>query len=257
MKILYLTYALLIFRIELFAQTAAISILPVSQIIDIHSTADVSITLEEIQQLHAYSIEVSYDPLLLNYISIIRMDFLSGWQTFFFPFIDTLNGKIKIDEAILGPYVQSGSGEIFKIVFEGKAEGDCNLSVSENDLRNLDNQSISAIINNAVVQIRSPLSVINDLVSNEPSYRINIYPNPFNSSAAIELETGTEDIKSLKILDCKGELIYNYSINLSYKAFKFRWDGKNILGYTVPSGVYLILAETTSNFLIKKLVMLK
>lgn len=257
MKILCLIFTALIIKFELLAQTAVINIFPISQTIEVSLTADVIVKLENIQQLHAYSVEISYDPLLLRYLGLMRKDFLSGWQTFFFPFIDTINGKIKVDEAILGPYVQSGSGEIFKISFEGKTEGICNLTISQNELRDLDNQKISALTNNAVVQIRFPLSVINELESDELCWKLKIFPNPFNSSASIEFESGTEEINSIKILNCNGEQVYNHFINSSDRTLKFRWDGKDKNGKTLPSGVYLVLAETSSSFLVKKIMMLK
>jgi hypothetical protein len=256
-KFLCLLFAVLIFRTELSAQTAAIKILPVSQTIGIDSIASVNVKLDDIQQLHAYSIEISYDPSLLKYQSITRMDFLSGWQTFFFPFIDTINGRIKADEAILGPYVQSGSGEIFKIIFKGKVEGNCSLFVTVSELRNLDNQNISATINNAVVQIGFPLSALNEQGDNYSKHELQIFPNPFNSIATIELTSGTDEIKSIKIFNCNGEQVYDYNISSLDIIHRVNWNGKNLNGNSLTSGVYLVVAETSADFLVKKIMMLK
>lgn len=257
MRLFYLLVTLLIFRIELAAQPTVLSILPANQIIGLDSTCNEIIKLENIQQLHAYSIEISYNPLLLKYQSINRMNFLGGWQTFFFSFIDTISGKIKVDEAILGPYVQSGSGELFKIIFKGNAEDKCSLYVTVSELRDLDNQDISTFINNAVVQIGLPLLVLSEQESKFSKQELNIFPNPFNSTVTIEIDPGKDEIISVKIFSCNGEQVYDYGTSSVDRIQRLKWNGKNLDGNLVPCGVYLIMAETSANFLVKKIIMLK
>lgn len=257
MKFLCLIFFIVLFECNLFAQPAAIKILPEIQTIKLDSLATVIVKLENMQQLHAYSIEVSYNPFLLQYKSLTRLDFLSGWQTFFFPFIDTVNGKIRVDEAILGAYSQSGSGNIFKIVFRGVTEGNCALNVTSGELRDLNSQSITAVISNAVIQIRLVVNVSDDASSNEPQPMIKIYPNPFNSITTIQFNTRLNAIVSLKIYNINGEEVFKYNLNFFNQDGSLTWNGRSNDNETLPSGVYFIRLETPTNFIIKKAILLK
>lgn len=257
MKFLCLIYFILLIESDLFAQSAAIKILPSIQTVGVDSAVSVSVKLEDIPEIHAYSIEVSYNPALLRYQSLVRLTFFSGWQTFYYPFIDTVNGTIRVDEAILGPYTQSGSGEVFKINFKTKAEGDCNLNLTTSELRNLDNQSIPSVLSNAVIKIRLVVNISDEESVNELLPKMIIYPNPFNSIAAIQFNSGSNEIVSLKIFDIKGEEILNFNLNSFQNNGTVIWNGKNSNGSTVTSGIYFIRLEMPNNFLVKKAILLK
>jgi hypothetical protein len=257
MKYVCIVCLILLFEYDLHAQTATIKILPAIQTIGIDSSADITVKLEDIQDLHAYSIEVSYDPSLIRYQSIARLNFLSGWQTFFYPFIDTINGKIRVDEAILGPYVQSGSGEIFKIAFKGRSEGDCSLSLTTSELRNLNNQSIASTLSNAVIQIRLVVKIFDEGSENELMPKIYIYPNPFNLTTTIQFNMESNGIVALKIYNIKGEEVFNQNFNSVQGKGTLTWNGRDINGCTLASGIFFIRVESQNNILIKKVVLLK
>ena len=257
MKYICLIFFITLFGCAIHAQTAAIKILPVIQTVGVDSAVSISVKIEDILELHAYSIEVSYNPALLKYQSLVRLNFLSGWQTLFFPFIDTINGKIKVDEAILGPYSQSGSGEIYKINFKSKAEGDCSLNITTSELRNLNNQSIPSVLSNAVIRIRLVVKIADEESENILEPKINIYPNPFNSTATIQFNPGSNEIVSLKIFNIKGEEIVNYSLSSFQNNGTVIWNGRDSNGSPVTSGIYFIRLEMTDNFLIEKAIMLK
>lgn len=257
MKFFCLLYFFLLFGFDSATQTAVIKILPEIQIIRVDSIAFVIIKLENVQQLHAYSIQISYDPLLLKFQNLNRLDFLGGWQTFFFPVIDTISGTIRVDEAILGAFSQSGSGEVFKITFKAKTEGNCNLNVMSSDLRDLNNQNISVGISNALIQILPVVSVISENYHEAPKPELHVYPNPFNSLANIQFSVGSSEIISLKIYNVEGEEVFSYNLNLSNKSSALIWDGRNNIGYPLPSGIYFIRLDMLDNFLIKKAILLK
>ncbi len=76
-----------------------------------------------------------------------------------------------------------------------------------------------------------------------PNYNIICYPQPFNPIADNELVIdGLSDFSEIRILTTSGELIR--SINTASR--KTVWDGKDINGNYVKSGIYLISAKSAT-----------
>ena len=194
---------------------------------------------------------------LLSFKILVRMNFLSVWQTFYFPIIDTINGKIRVDEAILGPYSQSGSGEVFKIDLKGVAEGNCPLNITYVELRNLDNQIITASLSNAVIQIRLVVNVSEYDEEKESKSKIEVYPNPFNSTITIQFDSIFEEVTFIGIFNINGEQIFEEDIS-SLSSFKILvWNGIDRSGNIVPSGIYFVSIKTPNNFYRRKILLLK
>ncbi len=73
------------------------------------------------------------------------------------------------------------------------------------------------------------------------SFALNsIYPNPFNSHCQIEITTVGREKTNLTIYDITGQKIktlINKTIPAGYH--RIRWDGKDVAGKTISSGVYI------------------
>ena len=84
------------------------------------------------------------------------------------------------------------------------------------------------------------------------------YPNPFNSKTSITFSLSNPEVIDLSIIDVKGNTIKklmhekrpagNSTVN---------WDGKNMNGESVTSGVYFCLLNVNEKSFISKIVLLK
>lgn len=85
----------------------------------------------------------------------------------------------------------------------------------------------------------NPTSVVDKEIPS--SFKLlNNYPNPFNPSTRIAFEISQSEFVSLKIYNISGELIYSL-IEESLAAGRYEkiWNGKDITGRNVSSGVYI------------------
>jgi hypothetical protein len=140
------------------AQTPSVVITPSSQQFQRDSTGFVRVRVNAIQHLHSYNVQMSYDPLVVRCRSVRKLDFFGG-LTFFASLIDSVNGRATINEAVLGPGGQSGSGDLAELQFFGLANGTTSLNLVVADFRDTINQSISVTTQGAEIQIGPPNSV--------------------------------------------------------------------------------------------------
>ena len=81
----------------------------------------------------------------------------------------------------------------------------------------------------------------------------NAYPNPFNPATTISLTIPNSEFVSVKVFNLMGQEIESLSEGiLEAKTHLFTWSASE-----VPSGVYLIRAESVSNVDIKKVLLVK
>ncbi len=75
------------------------------------------------------------------------------------------------------------------------------------------------------------------------------FPNPFNPSTIITFELPNESNVSLKVYDLNGREIIALIDELCQGGYrKVIWDGKDKLGHSVPSGIYLYTLKSSSGF---------
>jgi beta-glucosidase len=84
------------------------------------------------------------------------------------------------------------------------------------------------------------------------------YPNPFNVATIIPYYIKESGNVKINIYNITGQLITTL-VNKPHKPgnYKLRWDGKDTLGNTVPSGIYFYRIETGSYSNTKKMLMIK
>ncbi len=84
------------------------------------------------------------------------------------------------------------------------------------------------------------------------------YPNPFNNSTRIKFEIPTKSHVQLSIYDMNGRLVKTL-VNSAMSAgqHNVHWNGTNMNGTSVPSGVYIYKLDTESKSISKKLILVK
>lgn len=125
----------------------------------------------------------------------------------------------------------------------------------------MDADGIPGYFDNIVVEQLQPLTSVEDYIN--PGVPQNLYlnqnyPNPFNPTTNISYQISTTGFVSLTVYDLLGRQIKtlvsgvqpngNYTVN---------WNGKDELGNSVPSGVYLYSLKTGNFVESKKMVLLK
>ncbi len=84
------------------------------------------------------------------------------------------------------------------------------------------------------------------------------YPNPFNSATKLKYELKKPNNTKLIIFDQKGNLIKSL-VNKTQTAgvYTVVWDGKNVQGIDVPSGIYFYRLNSGNFISTKKMLYLK
>ena len=88
--------------------------------------------------------------------------------------------------------------------------------------------------------------------------RVRAYPNPFNASVNISVETGENAPVQVAIYDTRGGLVeVLWNGKLPGGSTLLRWNGTNAQGGRVATGVYFVRAKVAGNASTIKIVLLK
>jgi hypothetical protein len=100
--------------------------------------------------------------------------------------------------------------------------------------------------------------VINQVLPTEFALGKN-FPNPFNPATTISVRLPEKSETSLKIFNLLGqEIVTLYQGNLEAGQHFFKWDGVNIEGQQVPSGVYIYSMSTAQGYqFARKMVLIR
>jgi hypothetical protein len=139
--ILLLSFVLALGSANVRAQHSSLSLLPSSERIGQDSVLMVVVHLAAAERLHAYSVDILYDTTVVHYQSLQRLPFFSG-STFFASNIDSANGKIVIDEAILGAWSQNGTAGVALLRFTASKPGTAAFKITSSALRDSINRPI-------------------------------------------------------------------------------------------------------------------
>ena len=102
------------------------------------------------------------------------------------------------------------------------------------------------------------ISKVAEEVNNPAQFALSTYPNPFNSSTAIEFDLPHEGNVELSIYNISGQKI-SMLVNkrLISGKYSYRWDGRDSKGIKVSSGLYFARLVSGKNIVSKKLLLLK
>ena len=227
-----------------FAQTPLLEISPSFQVVDKDSIFSVDIRINDITALHIYSVELKYNKNLLRYSSLEQLDFFSDYQTFFYKDIDSLQGIIQVDEAILGPYAESGSGGLFRVYFKALEFGSDEFYFQTYNLRDTSNSTIDVDTTNSILSIEPINSVEREIQTN--NYMLyNNYPNPFNPTTTIKFAVKDHSYIKIEIFNIIGEKIRTLINKEKYAGiYEVRFDASGL-----PSGIYIYkMTASNSNY---------
>lgn len=222
------------------AQTVAVEA-PASPVA-IGTEAQVTIRLDNAPAVHGYSVVVSYDPAQLSYRGAVKATFLPAGSTVFFANVDTIAGRVTLDEAILGQGTQSGSGSLNVVRFMGRQVGATPLGIVSADVRNGENQQISVTTTGAMVQITGESGVDDSPNLPDRTGLEQNFPNPFNPSTNIGYAVGVVSSQSpvvssvrLAVFDVNGhEVAVLVDERKEPGTYWVSWDARGM-----ASGMYL------------------
>lgn len=255
--IIHIIVLVLLFSTASLSQQPVVKVSPAEMDIELSAVGEIFIRVENISGFRAYNISLSYDSQKLRCLSITRSTFFSNWNTFFFALVDSNSNVLTVDEAILGLGYENGSGDLFKVKFQALAEGNVNINIINADLRDTLNNTIEVQTENGVIHIVNPTSV-EQINTEEVINNLIAYPNPFNSSTRIEYTSNNTEEAEFSIYSITGERVFSLdSKSQSSNNNSFTWSGKDIDGNLLPSGIYLLIANTKNNFETFKLILLK
>jgi flagellar hook assembly protein FlgD len=91
----------------------------------------------------------------------------------------------------------------------------------------------------ALTSIVTGSTIINNVTPK--SFELNsVYPNPFNSTCNIKISIATKEKVHLTIYDTLGRKIKTLlKENIVPGEHNIQWDGKDVFGKTVASGMYI------------------
>jgi len=117
--------------------------------------------------------------------------------------------------------------------------------------------AVRAIIEPVTVKINNEIDLYPVSFAMEQNY-----PNPFNSKTKIPIKVTSESEIKFSIYDLNGRLISQYHTNFQPGQHSIDWDGKNMEGMNVTSGIYLYNAQqiingTTTHSKTKKMLLLR
>lgn len=108
------------------------------------------------QDIASVPIEISYDPKVLQFVSVANGDFLSkdGQTAVLVHRDDPVSGKLQVTaQRQPGSPGVSGDGTVFSLVFSAKAKGNGTVAIAIPGARNSHNQPLEVLGSQAVVTI--------------------------------------------------------------------------------------------------------
>ena len=84
------------------------------------------------------------------------------------------------------------------------------------------------------------------------------YPNPFNPSTMIDIETVEASDLTVSVFDAKGRMVNNL-VNSYLEAGRYsvKWNGMDASGMSMPTGVYFIRVQSGVNMHTQKMILIK
>jgi len=83
------------------------------------------------------------------------------------------------------------------------------------------------------------------------------YPNPFKNKTTLNFELPSKGKANLKIYNLSGKLVQDFNLpNLDSGKHQISWNGKNLKGYKIKRGLYILKlnfkGKSLSKYMVKK-----
>ena len=246
---------------KLLADTTIVSLSPERSTIDISDTLSVDILVDSAAVLHGFEIIIDYDENLLEVVSVTEGKLMTGCGYSTFWFVASDSDSVHVNDAILGPADVTGPGQLFRIKFKAKEEGQSDLIFEVIDIRDMTNTTIPT------KHINGRISVGSAAVKDEYPRESNLpdeyclaqnFPNPFNPSTQIEYSLPQKTFVSFKVYNTFGQLIKTLVADVQCPGVKtIFWHGKDDRGMNVASGLYFYTIKTENFYQTKRMLLLK
>ena len=97
-----------------------------------------------------------------------------------------------------------------------------------------------------------------DFITPDQFYVSPNYPNPFNPSTQVTIQTAEKNNLAVNIFDATGRLINTLiDKNLDAGIYNVKWNGRDIRGYEISAGMYFIRVQSGSEIRTQKMILLK
>lgn len=225
-----------------------------------HSAVDsitaVTVVAGDLSGVHGYSVTISYDPSRVRCVRAVKKTFLAG-QTLFFSTIDSVSGTVRIDEAILGTGVQSGSGVMAQVEFRGRQPGTTPLAFSGADVRDAANQGISVTTSGSTLTITGSTGVEGERGMPGRYELGQNFPNPCNPSTVIPYALAMAGHVSLEIVSVAGEHVATLVDEVQNAGdYTVRWEPLRT-SRRIASGTYLCVLRSGDFRATTKILLIK
>lgn len=247
---------LLLWSLSAGAQTPQILIQSETQHLSLDSSTTTRVVISGARALHAFSIRVAYDPLLVRCTAVRDKGFL-GSMTMTFPGIDSLTGEAGFDAAILGPGGVNGDGDLLEMSFSGERSGVASLHFTRADLRDTADKPITVQTQDAEILVGDANGIARPGRETAGKLRAVPYPNPFNSSTTFVLD-GLYERAAISIYSLLGQEVMRHEVHArDGEPVAYVWDGRDQSGRALASGVYLFRATSAGSSAWSRIILLK
>ncbi|MGA9364223.1 MAG: T9SS type A sorting domain-containing protein [Bacteroidota bacterium] len=240
------------------AQTPSLNISPDTQRIERDSIAVMRIRVSSLPACHAYEVQVTYDAQIARCRSVRELQFFPV-QTFFSALNDSINGRITIDEALLGPGGQNGTGDLAELKFVGLRDGSTTMSFSNADFRDGANQTIAVTTSGGTIQVGRS-TVVKEREHTVPDVTVvgSCYPNPFNPSTTIRYNRAGAGYAKVQVYTLNGrEVLSQFEEHQDQGEHRFVWHGRDHGGRRLASGVYFVFIETARSTAMTRVLLVR
>ena len=248
--------------IKLVAPRADIS-MSIETIEAVSSLAQVSLSINVVlnEQLKGFQFDLKYDPNLLDVIGVEEGNVFQGSSFWVEP--QLLDGRVeKVASVEIGrsdESVTATTAKMATVTFQPKV--DINHALKSIHLENLKLSDSKASL--IPVRIKS-IDNLNQLVDSNLSFSLGQnYPNPFNPETWIPYLIEENQAVTIRIYSAAGKLVRELDLGFkSAGSYISRhkaayWDGRNLRGEEVSSGIYFYELEAGKFNATKKMIILK
>jgi len=205
----------------------------------------VPIQVENVFEVYGVELSLTYDNSLLNLVKVVPGDLLQGYYLE----KNLIPGEIKL--ALAGTSPIQGSGDLVYLTFQvlpQSPEGlTTQLQVSRFCLNETSSRGSIFNINIGAGKVSHPLEF--SLFQNNP--------NPFNPQTEIGFAVPSACRVQIKIYNVAGQLVKAYQGDYPAGTHSISWDGTNLKGESVGSGIYFYRMEAGSFTQQKKMVLMR